>query len=94
MDSQNPTANSPFSIGLDPNLHPLLAVDPLFPTAIQPTSLLATPQSPLQVQPLHLTADNNILPIIQVSGTLNPHNILYAPLSAAITASTSLRRNR
>jgi RHS repeat-associated protein len=89
MDSQNPTTNSPFSIGLDPNLHPLL-VDPLFPTAIQPTSLLAAPPSPLQVQPLHITADATILPVIQVSGTLNPNNILYAPLSAAITSSTAL----
>jgi hypothetical protein len=78
MDSQtNLNANNnPLNIGLDPNLHPLLAPESILPTTIHPTSLLA----PLEVQ-TPLTAANPIY----ADGTTNPNNILYAPLSQTST---------
>jgi RHS repeat-associated protein len=80
MDSQtNLNANnSLFNIGLDPNLHPLLAPESILPT----TSLLA----PLEVSTLRLTA----LSTIYTDGATNPNNILYAPLSQTITSNPIL----
>jgi Bacterial Ig-like domain len=79
MDSQtNLNANNnPLNIGLDPNLHPLLAPESILPTTIHPTSLLA----PLEVQ-TPLTAANTIY----TDGATNPHNILYAPLPQDTTS--------
>jgi RHS repeat-associated protein len=81
MDSQtNLNANnSLFNIGLDPNLHPLLASESILPT----TSLLA----PLEGQTLHLTA---LSTIYTDTGATNPNNILYAPLSTSISSNPIL----
>jgi hypothetical protein len=83
MDTNLNANNNPFNIGLDPNLHPLLASESILPTTIHPTSLLA----PLEVPTLHLTAVNTIY---ADAGATNPNNILYAPLSQTITSNPIL----
>jgi RHS repeat-associated protein len=79
MDTNLNANNNLFNIGLDANLHPLLAPESILPT----TSLLA----PLEVSALRLTAVNTIY---ADAGVTNPNNILYAPLSQTITSNPIL----
>ncbi len=83
MDTNLTANNSPFNIGLDPNLHPLLAPESIFPTTIHPTNLLA----PLETQALHFTANSTIY---ADGGATNLNNLLYTPFSGVVNSNPLL----